>query len=655
LEPHSETTLIPLLIVSILAFIIPILTAWLSKTIKLPIPAIVGEIICGIIIGSSLLEIIPNTETIPWLKFLALFGFTYLMFLSGLEIDFGIILSGSALNKIKLIKRTFLHKPLSQALMHFLITLALSSALSLILFQQGFINNWLMMSLILSTTSVSVVVPIIKEKLLAKTQYGQTILLSALSADFLTMVLITILVASHTNSAGGETLLIIFLMLILIFAVYKLHISKGFDKIINKLSVLTPILSDLVHATTQIKVRGAIALMILFIVMSELLGFEVILGAFLAGILTTLILGKAKTVQLEMKLDAIGYGFFIPIFFISVGIDIDLNVFFQSEKAWFLLILLITSAFAIKILPALIFRFNYNLRESLSAGILLSARLSLIIAASTIGLKEGMISEEVNAAIVMVAVITCIASPIIFNHLFKTQLTTSKEKIGIIGASQLGITIAEKLLEQRQNVIISAISFQEYNQVNKQGLPLVHGGSAIEETIKNIGISEIKTLIAATDIDEFNLSICCYARDNYGVNNLLSIANDHEKIYLYEQQKIDPICCTTSVAESIMNKIISPDAFALFSRKDDQIRIADVWLTNDNYNNVTLNSIQLPGDSMVIHIMRENEHIVPHGVTVIQANDHLTLIGTPKSVEESVNLIGMPPDQYCPLPLPKSR
>ena len=422
---HSTTSLLPLFLISILAFITPIFTSWFSAKTKFHLPVVVGEIICGIIIGKSFLGIIGNTNSIPWLDFLYLFGFTYLMFLSGLEVDINALLNTT--KRENPITATHKKTPslLKLGVLYFILTLCLSFGCSLLLKGLGYIHNIIMMTLILSTTSVSIVVPVLKEKLLAKTDYGQTILVSALIADFLTMTLITIFIAFSSSDKSTFNLLFLFVILAMIILVYRLHLSKTFDGVINYILKLKPLIKNLSNQTTQIKVRGAIALMVIFIAASQAMGIEVILGAFLAGIVTTLVLGEEKTEQLEMKLDAIGYGFFIPIFFIGVGINLDLGIFFNSQSVWILLLLLIIAAFLIKIIPSLIFKFKFTLKESLSAGILLSSRLSLIIAASTIGLKEGFITEEVNAAIVMVAVVSCVIAPMLFDKVrLKSNIQT---------------------------------------------------------------------------------------------------------------------------------------------------------------------------------------------------------------------------------------
>ena len=120
------------------------------------------------------------------------------------------------------------------------------------------------------------------------------------------------------------------------------------------------------HATSQVAVRGSLALMLLFVALSETLGTEVILGAFLAGVLLALLSPQDdSTGELREKLEALGFGFFIPIFFILVGVRFDLRALAASPQSLTLALLLILSAFAIKMLASLPFRLLVSWRETL--------------------------------------------------------------------------------------------------------------------------------------------------------------------------------------------------------------------------------------------------------------------------------------------------
>lgn len=646
MENHTELQLLPLLFVSLLAFAVPILASWFNRCTNLRIPAVVGEIFCGIIIGKSFLNLISDTHAIPWLEFLQLFGLAFLMFLSGLEIDFGLITSERQVNRLALFKRDFFKQPLVLAITYFLLTLLLSSTVAVALHVYGYIDSWIMMTLILSTTSVSVVVPTLKEKGLSKSFLGQTILLSALIADVLTMLLITVYdVAISLKGQESQIPSAIFfslaLLLFFIVLVYKLHISRKLDSFIRLLYIFKPILNDLAHTTTQIKVRGAMALLVTLVVLSQLLHIEVILGAFLAGILTTLILGEDKTSQLEMKLDAIGYGFFIPIFFIVVGINIDLHNFFHAENGGILLLFLVFSAFFIKVVPAVIFKMNFTLKEALTSGVLLSARLSLIIAASNFGLKAGLINEETNAAIVMVAVVSCTIAPIIFNKLSDMKKKAPRDFIVIIGAGRLAQILTDNLIEQNLKVLLSAQNDEEYGSAKRNGLPVVKSGNSIEETLIKVGITNAKLLLALTNNDDFNLSVCLTAREIFNVNDVISKVTEIKNIETFKEQDIKPINHTYATVSHIFAHIVASDQYASFAKDEEEIKVADVWLANPQFDRAELRSIKLPGNTLIVHIKRDDQAIVPHGNTTIYLDDHITLLGTPQSVIDTVNLLGI--------------
>lgn len=649
MEHSSETTLLPLLIVSLLAFLVPIITSWFGRTSKILLPAIVGEILCGIIIGQSFLRLIPETHVIPWLDFLALFGFIFLMFLSGLEIDFGLITSESTatIGSSKTIK--FFQQPIYISIAYFLFTLLLAIGVSWALEYFGFFNNFVFIGLILATVSVGVVVPILKDNHLSKTAYGQNILICSFIADFLSMILLTILITVYSHQKNSFTFTAIILIGLLIFILYRLHVFKFLDSLLEEFRRLRPALTKLISPSSQITVRGALALMVTFTFLSQLLGLEVILGAFIAGILLTLILGKKDISELETKLEAIGYGFFIPIFFISVGIDLDIKSFFNYPSASILVLVLILAAFVVKIIPSTLFLGKFNLKQSLNAGILLSSTLSLPIAASNIGLKAGLISKETDVSIIIMAVVTCILAPIIFNKLAPEHEEDKANKIAIIGSRNLGINIAESLMNQKQNLILVALNTNECKMASKRGLPITKASEKIEDIFNKIPISEIRTIIATTNYDKFNFSICLTARNSYNIRNLISIVTDDLHCNTYDELGIIPICKDSSITDSVVNRIISPDVYDLFSRHERDIIMADVWLTNKQLANTELRLIKFPGNTLVVHIKRDNIPIVPHGNTVLMLNDHLTLIGNPDSVDKTIDLLGIHPDFYCPI------
>jgi len=377
--PMTISPYILLLVIAVFAFIIPILSG------RIGIPAVVGEIVCGILLG--LLGFSIEGEEMIVIDFLASFGLIFLMFLVGLEIDFSKVeVHGARL----FIIGTFV----------FIVTLGISIFLT---HQLGY---GFYLALVLSTTSVGLIVPTIRELGMLKSEFGQMVLISAFIADFTTMLLLTVYTIQFKNGITGEMFLIA-LVFILFFAVYyvgKLAIWHYPERLSTWFKSDQP---------SEMGVRAAFALLLVFVAISEVADVEAILGAFLAGVMFS-ILFRGGTV-LEQKLFGIGYGFLIPIFFISVGMQFDLGAL--AGGAIYLVPILLVIAFVVKIVPSLLFLVRYSVKDSISAGVLLSSRLSLIIAMAAVGLELGLIDTTMESAIILLAIITCIICPTIFRKM----------------------------------------------------------------------------------------------------------------------------------------------------------------------------------------------------------------------------------------------
>ena len=398
-----------LLIISVLAFIVPIFASWIPRGL---IPIAVAEIIAGMIVGRSGLDLIKAHE---WLNFLSLFGAAFLMFLSGLEVNLGMLAprSGAAGSN----KRNFIENPLTAGILIFAGTFVSASLAAWLVLESRSLAHVIMTGLVLCTTSVGMVVPTLKERGLTGQRLGQTILMAAVVADFSTMFLITILAGLLARNDLWQ------LSLVLLLFVVFLVVSVAGAWLWRNGSVRRTF-TTLSHATAQIQVRGSLALLVVFVVLAEALRAELVLAAFLAGAAISSVSREEGSV-LRTKLDSIGYGFFIPIFLITVGAQFNLAALLSSRSSVLLVPLFVGIAFLVKVVPSLILRTGYSWRQTLGAGVLISARLGLIIAASAIGLRLGVIDDATNSALVLVAIVTCIVSPALFNLLLPGSSNTT--------------------------------------------------------------------------------------------------------------------------------------------------------------------------------------------------------------------------------------
>ena len=378
-----------LLLVSVAAAFLP----GLSRMVRLP--AIVLEILFGVVLGKSLLQLQFSGD---WLSFLGQLGFLLLMFQAGMEIDFHMLRRQSG-------KNLLFHAALFGG------TLGLSAVSAVLLHRGPFV------ALILTTTSLGLVVPTLKETGISRTPHGQTLLIAATIADFLTLLGITFFVLYQEHGLGWRflgpvPLFFGFGLLLKLGRLWAWWHPEGAGRL------LAP------RDDQELGVRLSLALLFLFVALSELVHLEPVLGAFLGGAVLSVVFREKE--HLESKLSGIGYGFLIPFFFIHVGMQFDLGNVLSPERIRFTLTLF-GFAVAVKMIPCLLFLIQgQGLRKALNAGILLSSRLSLIIVAASIGLEAGFISVAFKDAIVLLAVITCLLGPSAFKWLHRPEGRSEK-------------------------------------------------------------------------------------------------------------------------------------------------------------------------------------------------------------------------------------
>ena len=634
---EAEAGFAPLLIVIALAFIVPLL---LVRFKRLRLPIVVGEILAGIVIGRSGFGWVTHEE--PLLTLLAEFGFVFLMFLAGTEIDFAnlnVERTGSLSDRAARTERATTGAygllrpgPFSIGLLSFLLTLALSTVVGLVLMRLGLVRNPWMMALIMSTTSLGVVMPVLKEQGLTRGRFGQTILISALIADFATMLLITIVVATVSHGLRLDILLISVLFVVF-FILYRLGIMDSVQAVRRRLD-------DLSHATARLKIRGAFTVMLLFVVLAETLGAEIILGAFIAGAMLSLI-STREDMEAMHQLEAVGFGFFIPIFFIMVGANFNLGVLISSPGALLILPFLVIAAFLVKMLPALFFRLQFTWRETFSAGFLLSSRLSLIVAASAIGLQLGIISESINAMIILVAVVTVTAAPLIFNRIVPRASAAVTHPIVVFGGDRVGVQVAEQLLGHHEHVLIVDADPNQVasaRQRTSDGIDVIQAGIDDNDPVLGERLDQTPAVVVTSADTDLNLHICRAARTRYGVNHIVTLVSDSSRLAEFENINVTVFNPALDQAALLSLLARNPDIYELLTRTDDNKEVGEVAVYEPIFYDKALREIDLPGDVLILSIRRSGEFIVPRGHTLLEQGDHLTLVGGFEHLQEARTL-----------------
>ena len=614
---------LPLLIVVAVAWLVPMLMSIFQMK---RVPVVIMEIIAGFLIGHFLLDY-SNEENIRLLEYLSLIGFIFLMFLSGLEIDVDQIMNSFPRKKITLTK--FLMNPFLVGVVYFLFTLGFSILGTILLsFYIDLPDIWYF-SLILITTSVGVIFPVLKSRRETTGHYGQMLIQAAAFADIASIILFTFTAFIYKNGFRADIILVIAL-----FAAFYLFYWIG-----KRLNVMLfrKITFQLSHAADQISIRGTLLLIFLFVVLSQYLGEEIILlGAFLSGLLLSFFLHKDRSL-LMIKLDGMGFGFFIPMFFIMVGVKFDLASLaeFDSSIVLFLIILLLV-LYAVKIIPSFLWSRIFGWRRAFSGGILMSSRLSLIIAAAAIGLELGVITPGINASFILMAVVTCIVSPIIYNHLNPRQPYVG-DKTVIIGGSSTGVLLARRLQMHSKSAVIVENNEDRYKELKKKGLPVYKGDAMNIKIYNELRLHPANYVVVDTGINELNVAICRLLKKEYHHEKIISKSVNSETDLMLRSLDVEVLDATRVLAATLESLVIRPTTYHALVDTFENYQIDDIEVSNKKIDGIQIKDIPFHIDCTLILVSRGNEKYVPHGETYIRNGDIITIFGTDTAIEDSIS------------------
>jgi len=373
-----------LLIVSVVAFAAPFL---LGLFPGLRLPSVILEIAAGIVVGPSVLGLVEADRTV---SVIALIGLAFVLFLAGLEIDFA-RLRGPVLRLTAL---------------GFALSFGVAVLASLGLGAAGLVDTPLLVAIILCATSLGVLVPVLKDAGEIASTFGQLIIAAASIADFGAIILLTIFFSGEGGT--GSTLVLLGSLFALAGAVFV--VVRGAERSAR-------IRADLVRlqdTTAQIRVRAALALFVGFAAVAQQLGLEAILGAFIAGAIVSLVDSDRVMTHPDFrrKLEAIGFGFFIPVFFVTSGVRFDLGALTASASNLAMVPVFLGALLLVRGLPALVYRRVLDGAHTAIAGILQATSLPFIVAATAIGRDLGLIDAAASAALVGAGLLSVLLFPL---------------------------------------------------------------------------------------------------------------------------------------------------------------------------------------------------------------------------------------------------
>src|SRR5215212_2240057 len=286
-------------------------------------------------------------------------------------------------------------------------SVVLEVVVALLLKTTGLIETPLLVAIIFCSTSLGVLVPVLKDAGQISSPFGQLIIAAGTIADFGAVILLSIFFSGE--GGVGSTLLLIGALVLLGVVVFG---------VVMRAERSVAIRSDLLRlqdTTAQIRVRGAVVLLVGFAAIADKLGLESILGAFMAGAVLSLLDRDRKMTHPDFrrKLEAMGFGMFIPVFFVTSGVNYDLNELTASASNVIMVPIFLAALMAVRGLPALLYRRVLDARRTAIAGLMQATSLPFIVAATAIGQDLGLLTAAEGAALIGAGLLSVLLFPII--------------------------------------------------------------------------------------------------------------------------------------------------------------------------------------------------------------------------------------------------
>lgn len=355
---------------------------------RVPLPGPVLEILAGILLGPAALKLVQPDSTV--LAFSTI-GLGFLLFLGGLEIDI----------------QHFRGQRAKQAGLALAGTVVLAAIMGELLFRAGLVESALLIAITLVASSVGLVAPILKDAGVVDRPVGQLTIAGASLGEVSAVVLLSLFFSEESTGPGARLVLLLGLVaLVALVVVATMHVEHWMR--------IGQVVYKLADTSAQLRVRLSMLLVVGLSTLALHLGFEAILGAFFAGGVLRLVDPNAERThpQFHVKIEGLGYGFLIPVFFVTSGIQFNLGALFADAGTVVRVPIFLAALLFVRGLPAVIYRASGLVpAEIIASGLLQATSLPLIVAATTIGVQLHAILPANGAALVAAGLLSVVIFP----------------------------------------------------------------------------------------------------------------------------------------------------------------------------------------------------------------------------------------------------
>jgi Kef-type K+ transport system membrane component KefB len=351
---------------------------------RVPVPVVVLEVVLGIVVGPELLGL---AESDKFVDFFSSLGLGMLFFFAGYEIDFGRLRG----------------QPIKLALAGWALSLVLAFSSGGLLALAGVVLSLLLTGAAMTTTAVGTLIPILGDAGEMRTRFGTYLLGAGAVGEFGPILMITLFL-STTRPLESAVILLSFVVVSLLVAFVAVgSVGRGWQ-----------LVERTMEGSSQLGVRLAVVLVFLLAFMAAELGLDLLLGGFMAGAIVRLALKGREVTVFESKLTAVGYGFFIPFFFVVSGIKLDVGALAEDPIRLLELPLFLLCFLVVRGVPALLlYRKALDGRDRLSLAFFSATGLPLIVAITTIGVERGEMRASTAASLVAAGILSTSIFPLV--------------------------------------------------------------------------------------------------------------------------------------------------------------------------------------------------------------------------------------------------
>ena len=351
---------------------------------RVVLPTVVLEIVLGIVIGPEVLGI---AEVDTYVNFLANFGLALLFFFAGLEV----------------VEKHVPRRSVVRGTLGWALSLALGLVLGVVLHQGGLDAEWWLLAVALSTTALGTLVPILADAGLLPTPFGSAVLGTGVAGEFWPIVVISIFLTGAYGALTETLLLVAFSAVVLVAALAALRARP--PRVVE-------ILQQTVHTTGQTAVRLSVLSLAGLVFLAIEVGFDFVLGAFAGGLVVGLALHSPQAAPVRMRLEGVGFGFLIPIYFVVTGMTFDLDSLL-SPTGLGLATLFLALFVVVRGASALLWFRELGPRPTLSLALCAATGLPLIVAIVGIGTDRGAIAADVGTSLIGAGMISVLVLPLL--------------------------------------------------------------------------------------------------------------------------------------------------------------------------------------------------------------------------------------------------